>query len=385
MGRYPYCTTCDDLLGDSTIKCYNCYEVFHRKAKCTGISADNLNRIAKWFCYICDPCFFCHGEDEKDESYICDGCNRNFHLKCLDPPLIEQPTNFYEKWFCRYCSTNICMGCWFPMHSLACDYCYQCQSRIVCAGCNEPYEECDKKVRCSWCSFDYHVLCEDLSGPDGKCQQCKNEPQDGYVRANAYVLYEGLQVRKFQERLFFERNQIKKKFALKRIPKSRYDRRNYSLHRLKMLQVSTIPEDILEKLCQAESFFGKELLYNNRDETEDHLKYFEKHEKKESSLEKVEDRSVLGLVFENELRNQLATEFTDVDEACRGLISSPIDWMATLKYKPPSPSIWRVLAKEENFNPELVRPRPQRRFQQMINHSPRYPFRHQRIWARSYD
>ncbi|CAD5210388.1 unnamed protein product [Bursaphelenchus xylophilus] len=155
------------------------------------------------------------------------------------------------------CSTNICMGCWFPMHSLACDYCYQCQSRIVCAGCNEPYEECDKKVRCSWCSFDYHVLCEDLSGPDGKCQQCKNEPQDGYVRANAYVLYEGLQVRKFQERLFFERNQIKKKFALKRIPKSRYDRRNYSLHRLKMLQVSTIPEDILEKLCQAESFLGK--------------------------------------------------------------------------------------------------------------------------------
>ncbi|XP_036147944.1 E3 ubiquitin-protein ligase UHRF1 isoform X2 [Monomorium pharaonis] len=49
-------------------------------------------------------CNICAGKEEEDTLLICDECQDMFHMKCLDPPLLELPQETY--WYCPECKIN---------------------------------------------------------------------------------------------------------------------------------------------------------------------------------------------------------------------------------------------------------------------------------------
>jgi len=46
---------------------------------------------------------FCNSCGGPGHLLCCDGCDKSFHLKCLDPPLEEDSPELNEPWFCHIC------------------------------------------------------------------------------------------------------------------------------------------------------------------------------------------------------------------------------------------------------------------------------------------
>ncbi|CAD5211827.1 unnamed protein product [Bursaphelenchus okinawaensis] len=279
------CTTCEVKLNKNFIKCSRCSEAFHRSLKCTGIKKTDLDKIEKWHCYICEPCFYCK-KDDNEVSYICDGCNRNFHISCLDPPVPPGPTNFYEKWFCSYCSPNLCRQCQMPVHSKAEDVCIQCQSGCVCAECLQPYARQELPMQCITCNLFYHATCEESQ--NGRCGKCTDGKFGDRLPLNGFVSLDGVEVRKSKKLLIEEKQEIPFKYEQKKekFPVGR--RRSSKTARKAFFESSDLSPEILEKIEEGEQFFGASLFYSlPEDNSEDeNLKWFEKHEKKVADIAK---------------------------------------------------------------------------------------------------
>ena len=47
------------------------------------------------------PCYVCKSEEKDSAMMLCDSCNKAFHLRCLQPPLDEPPTD--DVWICSIC------------------------------------------------------------------------------------------------------------------------------------------------------------------------------------------------------------------------------------------------------------------------------------------
>jgi len=57
----------------------------------------------KKMCQSCG-CKICAGKEEENTLLICDECDDMFHMKCLDPPLLELPEETY--WYCPECKND---------------------------------------------------------------------------------------------------------------------------------------------------------------------------------------------------------------------------------------------------------------------------------------
>ncbi|KYM96770.1 E3 ubiquitin-protein ligase UHRF1 [Cyphomyrmex costatus] len=54
-------------------------------------------------CRVCG-CKVCAGKEEENTLLICDECDDMFHMKCLNPPLLELPEESY--WYCPECKND---------------------------------------------------------------------------------------------------------------------------------------------------------------------------------------------------------------------------------------------------------------------------------------
>lgn len=48
-----------------------------------------------------ERCYVCGREDRPERAFVCEACERRVcHMRCLDPPLTEIPT---DSWYCDFC------------------------------------------------------------------------------------------------------------------------------------------------------------------------------------------------------------------------------------------------------------------------------------------
>ncbi|RHY32157.1 hypothetical protein DYB32_002807 [Aphanomyces invadans] len=86
--------------------CYRCPSVYH--ADC--LPRDHVINIDPWLCPTClqtpfdhdKACRLCAGDSNLSQIILCDCCDDEYHMYCLNPPLITVPDG---DWFCPVCSS----------------------------------------------------------------------------------------------------------------------------------------------------------------------------------------------------------------------------------------------------------------------------------------
>ncbi|XP_025997047.1 E3 ubiquitin-protein ligase UHRF1 isoform X2 [Solenopsis invicta] len=73
------------------------------KARLNPPACEECNDNPNMKCHSCG-CYICAGKEEEDTLLICDECNCLFHMKCLNPPLLELPQETY--WYCPECKID---------------------------------------------------------------------------------------------------------------------------------------------------------------------------------------------------------------------------------------------------------------------------------------
>jgi PHD-finger len=47
---------------------------------------------------VVEGCYICHLNNHQNQILLCDHCNGEYHIYCLQPPLLSIPEN---GWYCR--------------------------------------------------------------------------------------------------------------------------------------------------------------------------------------------------------------------------------------------------------------------------------------------
>ncbi|KAF0739673.1 hypothetical protein Ae201684P_014936 [Aphanomyces euteiches] len=89
------------------ICCDRCPSVFHTDC----LPRDHVVNVNPWLCPSClqtpfdqeKACRLCAGDTNLSQIILCDCCDDEYHLYCLNPPLLEVPEG---DWFCPVCSSQ---------------------------------------------------------------------------------------------------------------------------------------------------------------------------------------------------------------------------------------------------------------------------------------
>ncbi|KAF5211546.1 putative E3 ubiquitin-protein ligase [Clavispora lusitaniae] len=73
------------------------YEFIFMESSRTKQFLNNFNSTSSSHCHVCAE--WC----SSNESVVCAGCNKNFHMLCLDPPLLKKPSRGFS-WSCAVCT-----------------------------------------------------------------------------------------------------------------------------------------------------------------------------------------------------------------------------------------------------------------------------------------
>ena len=172
-----YCVECGTAGADEFINvCSQCGEGYH----CYCISNDtdcvrSLHECVRnvgWQCASCLVCEECKHGTDPDKLVVCDRCDRAFHTACMQPPMLEMPSES-EPWYCRPCQK--CISCGRPdaqrvadpgFPFLLCDSC--CRRREngeFCALCDRGESRSSRLRRdaewlqCDGCDVWVHAFC----------------------------------------------------------------------------------------------------------------------------------------------------------------------------------------------------------------------------------
>jgi PHD-finger len=56
---------------------------------------------------VIEGCYICHKNNYQDKILLCERCNGEYHMFCLDPPLLSVPEN---DWYCGKKKRCILLG-----------------------------------------------------------------------------------------------------------------------------------------------------------------------------------------------------------------------------------------------------------------------------------
>ncbi|KAK8795478.1 hypothetical protein WA158_000135 [Blastocystis sp. Blastoise] len=107
---------------------------------------------------------------EDQDIISCDYCKKTYHMKCLNPPLLQLPKDTWYCYTCYHC--NQCHQQNLPFsYSIKRNYCTNCALNEplfkICPICNKEWNENDQNMYlCEKCERWVHKSCTELSSED---------------------------------------------------------------------------------------------------------------------------------------------------------------------------------------------------------------------------
>lgn len=100
------------------------------KCRPTAPNCDECEDNPDEECRACG-CKICAGKEEENTLLICDECDDMFHMKCLNPPLLELPEEAY--WYCPECKNdeNEIVKVYIPLLIICHNFYYRCHYTIL--------------------------------------------------------------------------------------------------------------------------------------------------------------------------------------------------------------------------------------------------------------